>query len=120
MQGQGHTSQQGGTGPLLHRSHRRHSHITVDRVGDLLETTIRKADIVRSLGSISVSLLLCAEVVVGVVILDGVLVGVEGWLIGVGWLSTVGWGGSRGGKAGCNKGRESNKNLHDCWLCGLC
>merc|ERR1711970_975287 len=92
--------------------------ITVHGVGNLLETTVGQADVVRSLGGVSVPLLLGAEVVVGVVVLDGELVGVEGRLVWVGGLGTVGRGASGGGKGGSHEGGGSEENLHDCWLCG--
>ena len=87
------------------------STISIDRVGNLLQATIRKRDVVRPLGSIAISLLFCAKVSIGVIILHSKVVSVQSWLIRIGGLSTIGWGTSRGSKGGSNKGRESIKNL---------
>lgn len=50
--------------------------VTVDGVGDSLEPAVGKSDVVLAVGEGSLSGLLGAEVVAGVVVLDGILVGV--------------------------------------------
>ena len=68
----------------------------VHGVGDGLEPAVRESHVVLPVGQISVSALLGAEVVAGVVVLHGVLPGVDGG--GVSVLVHVGGGGlvSRG------------------------
>merc|ERR1719336_2285806 len=61
-------------------------------VGDDLGSAVGKSDLVSSSGVVSVTLLVGVEVAEAVVVLDGVLVLVDGGLVGVGGLG-VGWGG---------------------------
>merc|ERR1719422_269900 len=96
--------------------------VSVNSVGHCLQTTVRKSDIVFAVGQVSVSVLLGPEVVVGVVVLDGVLPGVHGGHIGVfvdvGFVDwgglAVGWSGSIGGGWSVGWGGL----VHDNWLVG--
>ena len=55
----------------------------IHSVGHSLEATVRQVDVVLSVGQIAIPGLLSSEVVAGVVVLDGVLPGVDGGHIGV-------------------------------------
>merc|ERR1719336_514460 len=66
-------------------------------VGDDLGSAVGKSDLVSSSGVVSVALLVGVEVAEAVVVLDGVLVLVDGGLVRVGGLG-VGWGGGTVGR----------------------
>ena len=87
--------------------------ISIDRVGNLLQATIRKGDIVSTGGGVSVPLFISSVVIAGVVILHGVGVGVLGRLVGVSrGGSTVGrWRGVWAGKGHDSKQRDSEEAL---------
>ena len=67
--------------------------VTINSVGHGLETTIRKRNIVFAIGEVTISALLGTEVIVGVVILDSVLIGVDCRNISIAGLSIGGGGG---------------------------
>jgi len=80
--------------------------VSVDAVGNLLQTAIGQGDVVGSAGSVSVSLLVLAVVVVGVVVLDGPAVSVGSRHIGVGRGGAVSWGSVRT-RQSCSDGKEA-------------
>ena len=75
------------------------SSISVYCVGHLLQTTVRESHVVATRGGVAISVLAGSVVVAGVIVLDGVRVGVLGGLLRVGGSGFVGhWGRSvRGG-----------------------
>ena len=72
--------------------------VTINSVGHGLETTIRKRNIVFAIGEVTISALLGTEVIVGVVILDSVLIGVDCRNISIAGLSIGGGGGVHWGR----------------------
>jgi len=92
--------------------------VAVDGVGDLLDPAVGKVDEVGSGGGAVVARLGLAEVVAGVVVLNGVLVGVDGWHHGVGWRRSVSswwwrvWSG-HGVSGDGGQGNGGNEGLHD-------
>jgi len=76
--------------------------VSVDAVGNLLQTAVGQGDVVGSAGSVSVSLLVLAVVVVGVVVLDGPAVSIGGRYI---WVCCR-WGTVRTGH-GSGNGKEA-------------
>ena len=79
--------------------HRHVARLAVHGVGHGLQPAVGQRHVVLAVGEVAVTRLLRAEVVVAVVVLDGVLPGVEGGLGGVGGLG-VGGGGLVGGGGG--------------------
>jgi hypothetical protein len=86
-------------------------------IGDNLGPAVRKLDTVRSAGGISVALLVLAKVDLGVVVGNGVVVGVGGGLIILRLLICGGPGGIRGGgvvgrtgRVGAGEGHKGSKS----------
>merc|ERR1712012_53182 len=67
--------------------------VTINSVGHGLKTSIRKRNVVFAIGEVTISALLGTEVIVGVVILDSVLPGVDCRNISIAGLSIGGGGG---------------------------
>merc|ERR1719211_1020935 len=89
------------------------SSITVYCISHLLQSAVRKSHIVRARGSVAVSVLGGSVVVVGVVVLDGVRVGVLGGLVRVGGGRSVASGGFVGpGQGGGDEDSQGDEDLH--------
>jgi hypothetical protein len=97
--------------------------VVVGSVGDSLDATIGKVNVVLSVGVVSVTVLVGSEFESSIVVIDSIAVIVCWWSIRVDWSRSIGWGWSicwgRGVSWGddvvssdnSHKGEESNKAL---------
>ena len=65
---------------------------TIHSVGDSLQSAVRQGNVIFAVGQVSIPALLGSEVIVGVVILDCVLPGVDGRAVSVAGLRVRGSG----------------------------
>merc|ERR1719211_728665 len=89
------------------------SSITVYCISHLLQSTVRKSHIVAARGGIAVSVLCGSVVVAGVVVLDGVGVGVLRGLVGVGGGRGIACGGLVWpGQGSGDENSQGDEDLH--------
>ena len=80
-------------------------------VGHGLDSAVGKVDRVAAAGGVTVSVLTGLELGAGVVISNGVVVGVDGGADGLSRVSAVGWGRGSGGSGG-DEGSGKSKSEH--------